>query len=169
MKYFKLHCNITQQVRGSGMKTKHTLVDYMVKFCDIRTNLQIFNEGSMVGVSVATASRIHPTSLHSIVGNGGTKTASFMYPHKKKSSGVRSGERDGQERGPPLPVHFPGNFPCKRLRPLLRKWESASSCWNSISLGPSCCNIGIRNTSNMSKETQSQCVRKKREPRHLFG
>jgi hypothetical protein len=32
----------------------------------------------------------------SVTGSGGTKTRSSMKPHKKKSHGVRSGERRGQ-------------------------------------------------------------------------
>ena len=40
---------------------------------------------------------------------GVENTLSLTYPHKKKSSGVISGDRGGQGIGPSLPVHLFGN------------------------------------------------------------
>jgi hypothetical protein len=34
----------------------------------------------------------------------------LMYPHRKKSSGERSGLRGGQGIGPPLPIQASGNY-----------------------------------------------------------
>jgi hypothetical protein len=61
-------------------------------------------------VTVATASLVLPASPGKVVVNGGTYIVSLMYPQKKKSRSVRSGERGGQVIGPPLPIHFSGNL-----------------------------------------------------------
>jgi hypothetical protein len=45
-----------------------------------------------VKVTVIAASLILLTSSGEVVANGGTCTASLMYPQKKKSRGERSGE-----------------------------------------------------------------------------
>jgi len=37
-------------------------------------------------------------------------TMFLMYPHRKKSSGERSGLRGGQAIGPPLPIQASGNY-----------------------------------------------------------
>jgi len=37
----------------------------------------------------------------------------LMYPHRKKSSGERSGLRGGQGIGPPLPIQASGNLSFK--------------------------------------------------------
>ena len=37
----------------------------------------------------------------------------LMYPHRKKSSGERSGLRGGQGIGPPLPIEASGNLSFK--------------------------------------------------------
>jgi hypothetical protein len=49
----------------------------------------------------------------------------------KKTSRVRSGERDGHVMGSPLPIHFPGKWRSKKL---LNSWWKWLNC---MSLGPS--------------------------------
>jgi hypothetical protein len=41
---------------------------------------------------------------------GDKYTKDFKWPHKKKFSVFKSGERGGQANGPPLPIYWPGNF-----------------------------------------------------------
>jgi len=48
-----------------------------------------------------------------ISGTGVENTLSLTYPHKMKSRGVISGDRDGQGDGPSLPVHLFGNVASK--------------------------------------------------------
>jgi hypothetical protein len=36
-------------------------------------------------------------------------TCSFLYPQKKKSMGVKSGDLAAYATGPPLPIHLAGN------------------------------------------------------------
>jgi hypothetical protein len=56
-------------------------------------------------------------------------TNEFKWPHKKKSSVYKSGERGGQAIGPPLPIHWPGNFRFRYLRTMRLKCARAPSCW----------------------------------------
>ena len=37
-------------------------------------------------------------------GRGGTQNLSLAYPHTEKSRGVKSGDRGGQDIGPPRPI-----------------------------------------------------------------
>ena len=39
----------------------------------------------------------------------------LMYPHRTKSSGVKSGEHGVEEIGPRLPIHFPSNLSSNRV------------------------------------------------------
>jgi len=51
-----------------------------------------------------------------------------MYPHRKKSSGERSGLRGGQGIGPPLPIQASGNLSFKTSVTKQLKWGRAPSC-----------------------------------------
>jgi len=51
-----------------------------------------------------------------------------MYPHRKKSSGERSGLRGGQGIGPSLPIQASGNLSFKTSVTKQLKWGSAPSC-----------------------------------------
>ena len=55
-----------------------------------------------------------------------------MYLHRKKSSGVRSGERGAQEIGPSLSIHLPLNFSLNHARASLEKWGGALSFYKII-------------------------------------
>ena len=55
-------------------------------------------------------------------------TMFLMYPHRKKSSGERSGLRGGQSIGPPLPIHASGNLSFKTSFTKHMKWGGAPSC-----------------------------------------
>jgi len=49
-------------------------------------------------------------------------------PHRKKSSGERSGLRGGQGIGPPLPIQASGNLSFKTSVTKQLKWGGAPSC-----------------------------------------
>ena len=55
-------------------------------------------------------------------------TMFLMYPHRKKSSGERSGLRGGQGIGPPLPIQASGNLSFKTSVTKQLKWGGAPSC-----------------------------------------
>jgi len=65
-------------------------------------------------------------------------TMFLMYPHRKKSSGERSGLPDGQGIGPPLPIRASGNLSFK-TKPL--KWGGAPSCIKITLLTISCSKV----------------------------
>ncbi|GBN90104.1 hypothetical protein AVEN_15470-1 [Araneus ventricosus] len=48
---------------------------------------------------------------------GVSYTKDFMCPQKKKSSGLRSGERGGKVTDLPRPIHRAGNAAFKKCRP----------------------------------------------------
>ena len=52
-------------------------------------------------------------STHVISGTGVENTLSLTYRHKKKSTGVISGDRGGQGVGTSLPIHMFGNVASK--------------------------------------------------------
>jgi len=53
---------------------------------------------------IATASFTRARSSSKLVGRGGTKTLSLMYPYSEKSRGVTSGDRGGRAIVPPCPI-----------------------------------------------------------------
>jgi len=55
-------------------------------------------------------------------------TMFLMYPHRKKSSGERSGLRGGQGICPPLPIQASGNLSFKTSVTKQLKWGGAPSC-----------------------------------------
>jgi len=55
-------------------------------------------------------------------------TVFLMYPHRKKSSGERSGLRGVQGIGPPLPIQASGNLSFKMSVITQLKWGGALSC-----------------------------------------
>jgi len=54
----------------------------------------------------------------------------LMYPHRKKSSGERSGLRGGQGIGPPLPSQASENLSSKTSVTKQLKWGGVPSCIN---------------------------------------
>jgi len=57
-----------------------------------------------------------------IYGTDVENTLSLTYPHKKKSRGVISGDRGGQDVGPSHPIHLFGNgAPKNQMLQILRK------------------------------------------------
>jgi len=92
------------------------------------------------------------TKIWWLAGSGGTKTVSFTNPQKKKSHGVKSGDRGGHHINasssfPVRPIHFCCKF---RLRyPLtFLQWAGEPSCWKILSLLSSF-NCGISQFSNV--------------------
>jgi len=55
-------------------------------------------------------------------------TMFLMYPHRKKSSGERSGLRGGQGIGPPLPIQTSENLSFKTPVTKQLKWGGAPYC-----------------------------------------
>jgi len=64
-----------------------------------------------------------------------------MYPHRKKSSGERSGLQGGQGIGPPLPFQASGNLSFKTSVTKLLKWGGAPSCIEITLLTISCSKV----------------------------
>jgi len=58
-----------------------------------------------------------------------TYTMFLMYPHRKKSSGERSGLRDGQGIGPPLQIQASENLSFKTSVTKQLKWGTAVAQW----------------------------------------
>ncbi|GBO24163.1 hypothetical protein AVEN_82723-1 [Araneus ventricosus] len=56
-------------------------------------------------------------------------TSSLRWPHRKKSNGVRSGERGGHRTGPPRPIQRPGYSVSNQPRTGAQKCAGAPSCW----------------------------------------
>ena len=54
-----------------------------------------------------------------------------MWPHAKKSKGVRSGERSARNRGEACKIQRPGNVSLKELRTMCEKCGRVPSCWNT--------------------------------------
>ena len=67
-----------------------------------------------------------------ISGTGVENTLSLTYPHKKKWSGVISGDRGGQGVGPSLPIHLFGNVASKNRWTSEPQCGGAPSCWKII-------------------------------------
>lgn len=61
-------------------------------------------------------------------------TEDFMRPQKKKSSGLRSGERGDQATGPPRLIHRAGYLVFKKCRTVKEKCAGALSCISHMSL-----------------------------------
>ena len=59
-------------------------------------------------------------------------TVSLTYPQTKTSSGVMSGECEGQGIGPPRPIQRSGNVSFKNCRTKRLQWGGAPSCWKII-------------------------------------
>ncbi|GBL92932.1 hypothetical protein AVEN_54586-1 [Araneus ventricosus] len=57
-------------------------------------------------------------------------TSSLRWPHRKKSNGVRCGERGGHRTGPPRPIQRPGYSTSSQPRTGAQKCAGAPSCWN---------------------------------------
>jgi len=70
-------------------------------------------------------------------------TKFLMYPHRKKSSGERSGLRGGQCIGPPLPIQASGNLSFKTSVTKQLKWRGAPSCIKITLLTMSCLKVSI--------------------------
>jgi hypothetical protein len=62
---------------------------------------------SISGVTSATVAVIRVQSSTTFAGKGGTNPRFLTNPHKKKTRGVRSGERGGHAIGAALPIHRP--------------------------------------------------------------
>ena len=56
------------------------------------------------------------------------KNFDLMYPHRKKSQGVKSGERAGQSLSPSQVITRPGNISCKRSCTISARCAGAPSC-----------------------------------------
>jgi hypothetical protein len=65
--------------------------------------------------------------LFRVIGTGGTQTSSFTKPHRKKSRGVKSGDRGGQEVDPPLGRAFSKNYPHSWLWYI--QLAASPTCW----------------------------------------
>jgi len=59
-------------------------------------------------------------------------TMFLLYPHRKKSSGERSGLRGGQGICPPLPIQASGNLSFKTSATKQLKWGGAPSCIKNL-------------------------------------
>ena len=70
-------------------------------------------------------------------------TMFLMYPHRKKSSGERSGLRGGQGIGPPLPIQASGKLSFKTLVTEQLKWGGTPSCIKLTILTVSCSKVSI--------------------------
>ena len=70
-------------------------------------------------------------------------TMFLMYPHRKKSSGERSGLRGGQGIGPPLPIQASGNLSSKTSVTKQLKWGGAPSYIKITLLTISCSKVSI--------------------------
>lgn len=57
-------------------------------------------------------------------------TLDLRYPHKKKSNGVRSGNRGGYETSPHLDTNLPENCSIDNAMLSFDVWHVAPSCWN---------------------------------------
>jgi hypothetical protein len=77
-------------------------------------------------------------------------TQHLWYIPKRRSCGVRSGEPGGQVRGPLLPIHFFGNVRFKK--------RVTTSCWNSMSSGPSPSKTHMKNSSTWDATVTSVSV-----------
>lgn len=66
--------------------------------------------------NVATSTCVYPVSSDKVVGSSGTRTASFMYLRKKKSSGVKSGEQGGQVIGLCVLISFPQKLSIQKVQ-----------------------------------------------------
>jgi molybdopterin biosynthesis enzyme MoaB len=95
-------------VGGTGIYNKRNV------FCDLHSRVHsrsmkpwaarhvhlysssVHASASTAGVNVAAAACTLPGSSGKVVGNGGTQTVSSKFHQKKKSSGVRPRERNGQ-------------------------------------------------------------------------
>ena len=64
-----------------------------------------------------------------ISGTGVENTLSLTYPHKKKSMGVISGDRGGQDGGP---IHLSGNVASKKRRTCEPQCGGEPSCWKIL-------------------------------------
>ncbi|GBN97569.1 hypothetical protein AVEN_224851-1 [Araneus ventricosus] len=83
----------------------------------------------MAGETLAQASVIQFRSSFS-VGGGVAYTRCLMYPHRKKSSGFRSGERGGHSTQPPYPMTCCWNVSRMYCWTLDTLCGGAPSCWN---------------------------------------
>ena len=70
-------------------------------------------------------------------------TIFLMYPHRKKSSGERSGLRGDQGIGPPLPIQASGNLSFETSATKQLKWGGAPSCIKITLLTVSCSKVSI--------------------------
>ena len=85
----------------------------------------------MSSVIVAKASVILAFKFE-ISGTGVENTLSLTYPHKKKSTGVISGDRGGQDVGPSLPIHLNGNVASKNRQTCEPRCGGAPPCWKIL-------------------------------------
>src|SRR5215469_1466140 len=86
-------------------------------------------------------------------------TMFLMHPHRKKSSGERSGLRGGQGIGPPLPIQTSGYLSFKTSVTKQLKWGGAPSCIKITLLTLSCSKVSIcGNTYCSSKSRQTNPV-----------
>ncbi|GBN76122.1 hypothetical protein AVEN_188860-1 [Araneus ventricosus] len=84
-------------------------------------------------VFILSAATTILTTRSSAESTGVSYAKDFMCPQKKKSSGLRSGERGGQATGPPRPI-YRTRYVFKECRAVLEKCAGAPSCINHMSL-----------------------------------
>jgi hypothetical protein len=81
----------------------------------------------------------------------GKQTSSSTKPHRKKSWGVRSGDRGGQEVGHPRPVHCSNNCLFKNVITSLRMCGGVPS-WLKTTFSLSWSSWDVKHTFNMSRQ-----------------
>jgi hypothetical protein len=88
-----------------------------------------------------------PENSNKVRASGGIYTAFLMCPKKKifKENMVRRSR--WPVVGPPLPIHFSGNFRFKDFVTSLWKCGGTPSCWNGVSTGLCSYKVGMRNSS----------------------
>ena len=80
-------------------------------------------------------------------------TMFLMYPHRKKSSGKRSGLRGGQGIGPPLPIQASGDLSFKTSVTKQMKCGGAPSCTKITLLTVSCSKVSICGNTHCSSKS----------------
>ena len=78
---------------------------------------------------------------------------SFAYPQRNKSSGMMSGERGGQQVGPPHPIQWSRKDSVREFRTSRLQCGGAPSCWK-ITWDCSSATWGYKNCSSMSWYTR---------------
>lgn len=86
-KYRQIECDISQEVKGTGTKTKHFSVEYMIKFmCPTLDTLQTFSVGTASNPAhLVSASRVQST--HVFIQRVSLKCIVSCSPSKFRQSG----------------------------------------------------------------------------------